>query len=34
MIPKYYEFQNSSKILSGEFALECGNGNGDRHVKT
>lgn len=22
MIPKYYEFQNSSKILSGEFALE------------
>lgn len=22
MIPKYYEFQNSTKILSGEFALE------------
>ena len=22
MIPKYYEFQNSAKILSGEFALE------------
>ena len=22
MIPKYYEFQNSAKILSGEFAIE------------
>ena len=22
MLPKYYEFQNSAKILSGKFALE------------